>query len=71
MAWTQTDIDRLKSAIASGTKTVSYADKTVTYQDLDSMLQALALIEAEVNGASASATATASGRATFASFSRD
>jgi hypothetical protein len=67
VAWTQSDVDRLKAAIASGTKSVAYADKTITYQDLDSMLKALTAMEAEVAGSGA----TGGTRSTFASFSRD
>lgn len=49
MAWTQTDIDTLKSAIASGILHVAYADRTITYKTTDEQLKALALMEQEVN----------------------
>lgn len=55
MAWTQTDIDNLKAAIASGIKQVSYNGppaRTVIYQDADAMWKALAAMQAEVQGAS-------------------
>lgn len=65
MAWTQSDIDALKAAIASGVKSVAYSDKTVTYHSLSEMLQALAAMEAEVAGGSGGR------RSTYASFSRD
>ena len=50
MAWTAADIDALKSAIASGVLHVSYADgKSITYKSTNEQLQALALMEREVN----------------------
>lgn len=62
MAWTQTQIDALKTAIAHGVKTVVYTDRTVTYHSIAEMLQVLAAMEAEVN-----ATGTSSnGRVTYA-----
>lgn len=48
MAWTTTDRDRLKAAIASGTKKVKYADKEVEYHSVPDMLRALEMIEAEL-----------------------
>jgi hypothetical protein len=67
MAWTQADVDRIKAAIASGTKTVAYADKTISYQDTRSMLEALQAMESEVAG---SGSSTSDGRSTLVSFSR-
>lgn len=37
MAWTQTDLQTLEAAIASGARIVRYGDKEVTYQTLDQM----------------------------------
>lgn len=54
MAWSQTDIDTLKAAIASGVLSVSYAGppaRSVSYQSTESMLQALAVMQQEVSGA--------------------
>lgn len=54
MAWSQADIDALKAAIATGVATVSYSgppSRSVTYQSTDAMLQALAVMQQEVNGA--------------------
>ena len=48
MAWTTTDRDALKTAIVKGEKSVTYADRSVTYRSLDEMISALALIEAEL-----------------------
>lgn len=53
MAFTQTDIDTLDRAIASGTLTVSYGGppaRSVTYQSLDSMLKARAVMRRQVDG---------------------
>lgn len=48
MAWTTTDLTKLEAAIASGIKTVKYADKEVTYNSLDEMVRARALIRKEL-----------------------
>ncbi len=54
MAWTQTDLDALKAAIAKGARSVTTSDgKSVTFHSLDEMLRLKAAIEAEVNGTSA------------------
>jgi hypothetical protein len=54
MAWTLTDLDRLKAAIASGTKRVEFGDgqtrSVKEYQSIDAMLRAKAEIEAELFG---------------------
>lgn len=52
MALTQTDIDRLKKAIAKGVLKVEYDGEAVTYQSIDQMLKALAFAEAELAGSS-------------------
>ena len=46
MAWSQTDIDTLKSAIAGGKSLVRYGDRTVQYQSTSDMLRALRVMEA-------------------------
>jgi hypothetical protein len=51
MAWTQTDIDKLKAAMAQGARRVKYADREVEYRDLAEMRQTLGLMESEVNAA--------------------
>lgn len=63
MAWTQTDIDALKEAIASGLLSVQYTDNSVRYQSTSDQLAALAAMEAEVAGESGSGS-----RSTFAGF---
>jgi hypothetical protein len=52
MAWTQSDIDRLKKAIGSGVKQVMEGGRMVTYNTVADMVRALAMMEAEVNGTS-------------------
>lgn len=51
MAFTQTDIDNLKKAIASGVLTVRHGDESVTYRSLADLERALARAENAVNGA--------------------
>ena len=54
MAWTQTDLDVIDAAIASGTLSVRFSDgRMVTYQSLDAMLKARAVIWAALNNAAA------------------
>jgi hypothetical protein len=51
--WTQSDIDTLKAAVASGVQTVSYSGppaRTVTYQSLAEMRDLLAEMVADVAG---------------------
>lgn len=52
MPWTNDDITVLKAALASGTTSVSYADKSVTYRSLDEMFILLRRMQEEVNGIS-------------------
>ena len=51
MVWTQTDLDAIKDAIASGELSVQFADRRVTYRSIAELLQAKAEIEREVNSA--------------------
>lgn len=49
--WTQTDIDQLKKAVASGVMTVRYdgpPGRTITYQSLTEMRSLLASMEQDV-----------------------
>lgn len=51
--WSQSDIDTLKAAIASGVVSVSYAGppaRTITYQSLDQMRSLLAEMQRSVSG---------------------
>lgn len=53
MAYTETDRDRLKRAIASGVLTVDYPERgRVTYRSLAELQSALATVEAELGQAS-------------------
>lgn len=49
MAYTQTDLDRINAAIASGTLTVRSGDDAITYQSLDDMLRIKREIQAALN----------------------
>lgn len=51
MAFTQTDIDKLKAAIALGGLRVRYADREVTYRSLAEMRQTLAMMQEELDEA--------------------
>lgn len=51
--WTQSDIDTLKAAIATGVLSVNYAGppaRSITYRSMAEMTQALAMMERSVNG---------------------
>lgn len=51
MAWTQSDIDALKKAIATGAQEVEYADgRRVRFRSLAHMRETLALMEEGVSG---------------------
>lgn len=52
MAYTQSDIDQLKTAIASGALEVQYPNGRVRYRSLAEMRETLAIMEAEVSGSS-------------------
>ena len=53
MAWTQTDIDALKKAIATGAKRVRFQGHETEFHDLSEMRSLLADMEREVNPSSA------------------
>lgn len=53
MAFTQTQLDALNSAIAEGALTVKYQDKSVTYRSLDEMLRLRELMYREINDSDA------------------
>lgn len=66
MAFTQAELDALKSAYASGTTRVTYEGKTVEYDSGTALLARIRVVEAELT-ASAGKKKPAAG---FASFSR-
>lgn len=53
MAYQQSDLDALDSAIAQGVLRVRYNDKDVIYRSLQEMLQIRALIQKELAGPNA------------------
>lgn len=57
MAWTQTDIDRLKKAMATGAKKVEFGSgetrRVQEFRSLDEMKRILADMEDELAGANA------------------
>lgn len=54
MSWSQDDVTRLKSAIASGQLSVRLADRQVTYQSTAEMLKALDRMQADISAAAGS-----------------
>lgn len=67
MAFTQTQLDALEEAIASGTLEVRVGDKSVRYQSMAELIKARDLIR---DSLSASADEPNS-RASYASFAKD
>jgi hypothetical protein len=49
MAWTQSQLDAIEAAIASGELTVRFGDRTVTYRSMDELLQARAVIKEAID----------------------
>jgi len=49
MAWTQTELDALKAAYASGTLRVSYDGRTVQYGTEDDLIRRIRVIEREIS----------------------
>jgi hypothetical protein len=66
MAFTQTELDALKKAFASGTTRVTYDGRTVEYGTADDLWKRIKNIEAEI----AQAAGTARKGAGFVSYSR-
>lgn len=48
MAWSQSDIDTLKAAMAKGVKRVRYSSGEVEYQSASEMMELLRTMEREV-----------------------
>lgn len=48
MAWTQTELDALKAAYASGTLRVSYEGKMIEYGSEADLLRRIRVIEGEI-----------------------
>lgn len=53
MPWTQSDVDTLKTAIASGkgARSIAFGDQVVTFHSIDDMLKLLAVMQADVSAA--------------------
>ncbi len=49
--WTQADLDAMKAALAQGRRSVTFADRSETFQSADEMLRVIAEIEAELAAA--------------------
>lgn len=60
MAWTQSDIDALKAAIAAGrgARTISFGDQSITFNSIDDMLKLLSVMQADVAAASGGGSRT-------------
>jgi len=58
MAWTQTDIDTIKKAMASGVLTTKHGETLMTFRSINEMERVLARMEAEVNGQTSGAMFT-------------
>jgi hypothetical protein len=67
MAFTQTQLDALETAIAAGTLEVSVGDKKVRYHSLDEMIRLRDLIKNQL----ATDAQTPKSRASFATFMKD
>ena len=65
MALTQTDLDALDAAIASGELTVRLADRLVTYRSIPELIQARSHVAKVVSGAIATRTAPRYQQAVF------
>lgn len=67
MSFTQSDVDVLKKAIASGVSSVRFADgRQVNYRSMGELLDALATAQAEVSASAGGAVGM-----TYASFSKE
>ena len=49
MAWTQTDLDAIKAAIAKGTLEVTHNGRTIRYRSMQDLIAAKREIESELN----------------------
>jgi len=49
MAYTQTHLDALQEALASGTLTVTYEGRGVTYRSVQELQRAIAVVQSALN----------------------
>lgn len=54
MAWTASDIETLKAAILArkGARSITFSDRSVTFDSIDDMLKLLSVMQGEVAGTS-------------------
>jgi len=67
MAFTQSEVDALRRAIASGTRRFQYQGRTIEYRDLAEMRDTLEMMQSELNGTGKTRIGT---RRVFASHSK-
>ncbi len=65
MAWTNADLAKIETAIATGELSVQFGDRRVQYRSMDELLKARDVIKAAVDS-----TVAASTRSTYASFTK-
>ena len=53
MAWTQSDLDAVEAAIASGELDVQYSDKRTRYRSIAELLEARSVIQRSLTASSA------------------
>lgn len=56
MAFTQTDLDNINAAVATGELSVEVNGRKVVYRNMDDLIKARNIIQAELAGAAAGAT---------------
>jgi len=61
MAYTQTDLDNVKAALASGEQSVEVAGRKVVYRSVDELRKARDDIQSELSAAAASTSGTRRG----------
>lgn len=74
MAFTQTDLDNINTAIATGELSVEVAGRRVVYRSIDDLLKARTLIASDLGsaaGAAGSSTRRGAYRVTFATHRGD
>jgi hypothetical protein len=65
MAWTATDLATVETAIANGTLSVQFGDRSVTYRSISELMKARDAIKQSIN-----ATAGITTRCTYATFGK-
>lgn len=65
MAFTQTDLDNINTAIATGEQSVEVNGRKVVFRSVDDLVKARALVSAELANASAVTASSAPRRGSF------